>query len=69
MKTDLQFWTESYQSWRDAVASPPNGFPSMYYLNNARKFLAKEIRKAEAKLNREPRKLPHLGCVQYIGSK
>ena len=68
-QTDLQFWIESYQSWRDAVASPPNGFPAMYYLNNARKNLAKAIRQAEKQLGRQPRRLPHCGCVQYWGAK
>ena len=68
-QTDLQFWIESYEFWRKAIASPPNGFCSMYRLNMARKNLAKAIRQAEKKLNRQPRRLPHCGCVQYWGAK
>jgi hypothetical protein len=41
----------------------------MYRLNIARKNLAKAIREAEKKIGREPRTLPRLGCVQYIGAK
>jgi hypothetical protein len=67
-QTDLQFWIDSYQFWRKAIASK-NGFASMYRLNIARKNLAKAIRQAEKKLNRQPRRLPHLGCVQYMGVK
>jgi hypothetical protein len=65
-QTEMQFWIESYQFWLNARQM--TGFNGMvlYHINNSRKNLAKEIRKAEKKLNRQPRRLPHCGCVQYI---
>jgi hypothetical protein len=67
-QTDLQFWIESYQFWRKAIGTR-NGFASMYRLNMARKNLAKAIRQAEKQLGRQPRRLPHCGCVQYWGAE
>ena len=65
-QTELQLWLESYQFWKNARQM--SGFNGMvlYHINNSRKNLAKAIREAEKKLNRQPRRLPHCGCVQYI---
>ena len=68
-KTSIQYWLESYQHWKNAKQiSGWNGFV-MHHINNSRKNLAKAIREAEKKLGREHRRLPHCGCVQYMGAE
>ena len=68
-KTSIQYWLESYQHWKNAKQMIGWNGVVMYHINNSRKNLAKAIREAEKKLNRQPRRLPHCGCVQYLGSK
>lgn len=65
-KSDLQYWTDSLQEWRQALATGGMKSLVMRHLNRSRRNLAKAIREAENKLNRPHRHLPKLGCVQYI---
>ena len=65
-KSDLQYWTDSMQAWRQALATGDMKSLVMRHLNRSRRNLAKAIREAETKLNRPHRHLPKLGCVQYI---
>ena len=65
-KSELQYWTDSMQAWRQALATGDMKSLVMRHLNISRRNLARAIREAETKLNRPHRYLPKLGCVQYI---
>ena len=65
-KSELQYWTDSMQAWRQALATGGMKSLVMRHLNRSRRNLAMAIREAETKLNRPHRYLPKLGCVQYI---
>ena len=66
-KSELQYWTDSMQAWRQALATGGMKSLVMRHLNRSRRNLAMAIREAETKLNRPHRHLPKLGCVQYMG--